>query len=147
MIFYTVLFLLCLIDRVTKIWAVTVCQYSSFDVNSWFTCSFALNRGVSWSLFHSDSPIQFFFVTLLVMVVVGFIVWSLFYNMRHGYSVYGEWLVLVGACSNLVDRFWYGGVVDFVLLHYQGWVWPLFNVADALIVIGIILMLFRDLRR
>ena len=58
--------------------------------------------------------------------------------------IFGEILVLAGSCSNLIDRFIYGGVVDFILLSYGDWSFPVFNCADVCIVIGIGLMLFEQ---
>nr|VFJ87981.1 MAG: signal peptidase II Aspartic peptidase. MEROPS family A08 [Candidatus Kentron sp. H]VFJ89958.1 MAG: signal peptidase II Aspartic peptidase. MEROPS family A08 [Candidatus Kentron sp. H] len=55
-------------------------------------------------------------------------------------------LVLGGALGNLWDRLALGAVVDFIDLHYQGWHWPTFNVADSAITVGA-LLLFITLTR
>ncbi len=49
--------------------------------------------------------------------------------------------ILGGALGNLVDRVAYGAVVDFVHLHAGSFSWYVFNVADAAIVIGVVLLL------
>jgi signal peptidase II len=49
-------------------------------------------------------------------------------------------LILAGALGNLIDRLRFGHVVDFVDLHWQGWHFPAFNVADAAISIGAVLL-------
>ncbi|MEM8853868.1 MAG: signal peptidase II, partial [Pseudomonadota bacterium] len=49
-------------------------------------------------------------------------------------------LILGGAVGNLVDRVVYGAVVDFVSMHYGQFSWYVFNVADAAIVIGVIVL-------
>lgn len=49
-------------------------------------------------------------------------------------------LALAGAIGNLIDRIRIGRVIDFIDFHYKGWHWPAFNVADASITIGIILL-------
>ena len=48
-----------------------------------------------------------------------------------------------GAIGNIVDRFHYGYVVDFIDLHW----WPVFNVADSCITIGVVLLLLSSLQR
>ena len=50
-------------------------------------------------------------------------------------------LILGGAVGNLIDRIFFGGVVDFLDFHWRGVHWPAFNVADSAITIGMILFL------
>lgn len=56
-------------------------------------------------------------------------------------------LVFGGAVGNLIDRARFGAVVDFVDLHYRGWHWPAFNVADSAITVGVTLLALRLLLR
>ena len=56
-------------------------------------------------------------------------------------------LVLGGAIGNLIDRFRYGEVVDFLDFYFQSYHWPAFNIADSAICIGIGLMALELLRR
>lgn len=57
----------------------------------------------------------------------------------------GLTLVLGGALGNLIDRLVYGHVVDFLLVHYEGWSWPAFNIADSAISCGVVLLLLDGL--
>jgi signal peptidase II len=50
-------------------------------------------------------------------------------------------LIIGGAIGNAYDRLVYGYVIDFLVLYYQDWYWPAFNVADSAICIGAILMI------
>jgi len=52
-------------------------------------------------------------------------------------------LILGGALGNLIDRFRYGQVVDFLDFHAAGWHWPAFNVADSAITIGAVLLILE----
>ncbi len=61
---------------------------------------------------------------------------------RTNKQIIGETLVLIGAISNLADRFFYKGVIDFISISAYGWSWPAFNMADVYIVIGIFLIVF-----
>jgi signal peptidase II len=56
-------------------------------------------------------------------------------------------LIFGGAVGNLIDRARFGAVVDFVDVHYRGYHWPAFNVADSAISIGVVLLAFRLLLR
>jgi signal peptidase II len=52
-------------------------------------------------------------------------------------------LIFGGAVGNLIDRARFGAVVDFVDVHWRGWHWPAFNVADSAITIGVGLLALR----
>jgi signal peptidase II len=55
-------------------------------------------------------------------------------------------LIFGGAVGNLIDRARFGAVVDFVDVHWRGWHWPAFNVADSAISVGVVLLALRLLR-
>ena len=52
-------------------------------------------------------------------------------------------LIFGGAVGNLIDRSRFGAVVDFVDVHWRGWHWPAFNVADSAITVGVTLLALR----
>ena len=55
-------------------------------------------------------------------------------------------LVVAGGTSNLIDRIQIGAVVDFLDVHWQGWHWPAFNLADSYIVCAVCvwIVLYRN---
>ena len=55
-------------------------------------------------------------------------------------------LIAGGAIGNAIDRLRFGKVVDFIDVHYAGWHWPAFNLADAAITIGALLWGYSILR-
>jgi signal peptidase II len=56
-------------------------------------------------------------------------------------------LIFGGAVGNLIDRLRFGAVIDFVDLHFHGYHWPAFNVADSAITVGVALLALRLLLR
>ena len=54
-----------------------------------------------------------------------------------------EFLLLSGAVGNLIDRAQFGFVVDFIDVHVNGYYWPVFNLADSFIFLGVLLLLFE----
>ena len=54
-------------------------------------------------------------------------------------------LVMGGALGNVIDRIRFGAVVDFIQWHVAGWYWPAFNVADAAITVGAVLLVWEQL--
>jgi len=62
-----------------------------------------------------------------------------------GVDISAELFVLVGGVSNVIDRFLYGGVIDFIDLYIGNYHWYTFNLADAYIVMGIIFIVLRSI--
>jgi len=141
---YAVLFgVAFLMDRLTKAYAVRYAQ-ERLNINGIVSYILEFNRGISWSFFSSDDTRIFVAVTIFIAaIIVGLALYSFVCWMNHKHIV-GQVLVLAGALSNIVDRIVYGGVVDFMLLQYKSWSWPVFNLADACIVVGVALMLYQE---
>lgn len=143
MVLYSALWLIIVaIDRITKAWALQHCV-DQYAITPWLSCSLTFNRGVSWSLFHSESSTIFAAVTCLVMAVMVWVAVHAYHRYRDSETIYGEVFVLAGAFSNSIDRFFYGAVIDFIEFDFGYFVWPLFNFADIFIVIGVMVMMFE----
>ncbi len=109
----------------------------------------AFNTGAAFSFLADADGWQRWLFTAIALAASALIVWLL---RRGGDRLYlaGLAMILGGALGNLYDRLTIGTVVDFVLLHYRGWAWPAFNVADSAITIGAALLIvdsFRARRR
>jgi signal peptidase II len=53
--------------------------------------------------------------------------------------------VIGGALGNVVDRFLYGAVVDFLDFHIAGWHYPTFNIADSFVFIGVVVLCIHSM--
>ncbi|MDP2325439.1 MAG: signal peptidase II [Gammaproteobacteria bacterium] len=101
------------------------------------------NTGAAFSFLANASGWQNWFFSGVALAVSALILWWLFSQPAGRIVVpLGLTLVLGGAIGNLIDRLQHGYVVDFVLLYYDRWSFPAFNVADSAITVGVILMLF-----
>lgn len=118
-------------------------------VEGYLDLAYAENRGAAFSMLH-DAPewVRSVLFTTAGLVAVVF----LFYMFATGEG--GLWfaaavpLVVSGAVGNLVDRFRFGYVVDFIRFHLQdGWEWPTFNIADCTIAVGVAFLLIDGLRK
>ena len=112
-----------------------------------FDLTLVYNRGAAFSFLASASGWQRWFFTALGVGAAVFIVWLL---ARHGSQrlfAFALALILGGAIGNVIDRIARGQVVDFVLLHWQRFYWPAFNVADSAITVGAVLLVVDELRR
>jgi signal peptidase II len=104
------------------------------------------NRGVTFGLLSGDGAWNHVLLALLALVVAGFLVhWLRRAETRLVTFALGA--VIGGAVGNVIDRFRFGAVVDFVDVHAWGWHWYVFNVADAAIVCGVIALLGDALLR
>jgi signal peptidase II len=105
------------------------------------------NEGVAFSFFASGPDWQrWAFIALNVGVGVGILVWlrRLPATGQHLLAAALS-LVLGGALGNAIDRALWGHVVDFIRVHYEGWYFPAFNVADSAITIGAALVILDNL--
>ena len=128
------------LDRVTKYWALYVLE-GEHTVNNFLSYMCVLNRGVTWGMLHAQHEWLFVGVTILVMMMTGVLVRYTYARAQKGHVIIGELMVLAGSLSNIADRILYKGVVDFIVVSYGKYSWPIFNIADAAIVIGVGVML------
>lgn len=114
-------------------------------VEGFWRFTYAENHGAAFSFLANTSFGRWLLVAVGLVAVALFSAWAL--RLRHSLPLLGAALVLGGALGNLFDRIRLGYVVDFVQWHYQDrWSWPVFNVADAWIFVGA-LILFWGLRQ
>ena len=102
--------------------------------------SYVQNTGAAFGLFRGQ---QALFVCISLLVIA-WMVWELRGTPATAMAPAARWgcaLVLGGAAGNLIDRLRFGYVVDFIDLH----VWPVFNVGDSAITIGVTLLLLHHL--
>ncbi|MFC1894465.1 signal peptidase II [Candidatus Dependentiae bacterium] len=126
-----------LLDRCSKFAAVKLFQNKDYCVFPGFNLTLVWNRGVSWGLFSFDSAFLFYLLTIIIFsIIIVFFIYTVFL-FRKNENVFFEVLVFSGAVSNLIDRFIYKGVVDFIDIYVFSWHWPTFNIADMFVVIGI----------
>ncbi len=125
------------LDRITKYWALHYLAGGFKRVTSYFNFSLAWNRGVSWSLFSSEHPFYTHLLTAGILSVIVIFSFYLVAEYRQKKNIMFHIMILAGALSNVVDRFLYGAVLDFLQFHIGVWYWPTFNVADMFIVVGV----------
>jgi signal peptidase II len=135
------------LDWFTKQWASELLVlYRPQEVFSWLNMTLAHNYGAAFSFLSDAGGWQrWFFIVLSGVVSVVLLVWLMRLPREDWLTGLGLALILGGAVGNLVDRIELGFVVDFVDVHYAGWHFPAFNVADSAITCGVILLLLDAL--
>ncbi|AKS42679.1 signal peptidase II [Wenzhouxiangella marina] len=118
--------------------------YRPVPITDWLNFTLAHNEGAAFSFLAGAGGWQrWFFSSVAVLISIILLIWLWRLPNRSRLLPVAIVLVLGGAIGNLVDRIRYGYVVDFIDVHYQGWHWPAFNLADSAIVLGVILLLIE----
>lgn len=114
-------------------------------VTSFFNLRFVANDGVSLGLLRAGDPVaRWLLVAMTGAIAIGVLVWMLREPRRPDQFALG--LVLGGAAGNILDRVRLGYVVDFADLHFGAWQpFLVFNLADAAITIGVLILFARAL--
>lgn len=141
MIYFLSLIIPLILDRITKLLALAYIHEPVPCVPG-LTLTLVKNRGISWGMLYSSGSLLFMLTTIMVCIIVIFLAVITYKNWVQSKPVFGNLLVISGALSNIVDRFWYSGVIDFIELSYKQYIFPVFNVADCAIVIGAMFMFY-----
>lgn len=128
-------------DQVTKTLVVQAANNQPETTLKVFTPFLAFvyvrNTGVAFSLFSQQGVLAL----LIPVVIAGVVVTFMRYLPRNVLLLQiSMGMILGGALSNLIDRLRQGYVVDFIEAHAGQHIWPLFNVADSSIVVGVALL-------
>lgn len=136
-----------LVDQITKWWALAaLALHRPVAVLPFFNLTLVHNDGAAFSFLAGAGGWQrwlFVVVTLAVAAVIA--AWLARSGHRHAGLATALALILGGAVGNLIDRLRFGYVVDFLDFHAAGWHWPAFNVADAGITCGVVLLVALSL--
>ena len=124
--------LVLVLDQLTKAFILTILKpFTSYPVTEFLNFILVYNKGAAFGFLSNstfDANKLFLFGVL----------WTL--RPGRSQSATGIWLIIGGALGNLVDRIVHGHVVDFIDFHYAGWHYSTFNLADACITVGAVLI-------
>jgi signal peptidase II len=134
-----------LVDQASKAWAVRTLRFGSdvTIIQGFVDFVYTENRGIAFGQLQEGGAFgRWFFVTLAVGATLA-VLYYFFRTPRNDDRVLGACaLLLAGIAGNLTDRVRLGYVVDFIVLHVEQYHWPTFNVADASICLGALLLAF-----
>ena len=134
------------VDQATKWWVLLDVMNPPrvIDVTPFFNLVLVWNRGVSFGMFSNDSMVGVWILSLLALVIVGFLTnWLRKAESRRVAISLG--LVIGGALGNVIDRAVHAAVLDFLDFYVGSFRWPAFNAADSFITVGAILLIADSL--
>ncbi len=144
---YALAALVFVLDQLSKYWILEVVrlpEIGSIPVLPVFRLTFVQNAGVSMGLFTAGSDLQrWLLVAVTGAIAIAVAIWITREKNRWDVAALG--LVLGGAIGNILDRARFSYVVDFLHVFWREWSFWVFNIADAAITIGVLMLLGRAL--
>ena len=135
-------------DQLTKVLILDSYRLGdSTYITSFFNIVRAHNTGAAFSFLAGASGWQRWFFTAIGVTAAVFIIWLLRSHAGQKLFSFALACILGGAIGNVVDRLLHGYVVDFVQVHWRGWYFPAFNVADSAITVGAACLILDELLR
>lgn len=140
-----VAFLIIVIDQVTK-WIIASSMKigDSYEViPNFLNITSHRNNGAAWGIL-SGKMFFFYIITVIILIVL-----VLFFIKETQYNLFMQLaisLLFAGALGNFIDRLLNGEVVDFIDTNIFGYDFPIFNVADSSLTIGVILVIIALLK-
>ncbi len=99
-----------------------------------FSLNYTVNTGAAWGVFSGHSGLLF---ALRTVVILGLISYLLFFR-REETPQFALWVVATGAIGNALDYIFYRHVIDFFHFVFWGYSFPIFNLADSYITLGVV---------
>lgn len=132
------------LDQISKYCVELFLPYeTAIPVLPFFALYRTFNEGIAFSMLAGQSG---FFIVAMRLVIVAAVLWWWRRSLTAGILLHcGFALIVAGAIGNLIDRFLYGHVIDFILLHTENWSFAVFNLADSFITIGACLVGLHEL--
>lgn len=134
------------LDQATKwfVLAVIMQPPQIIPITPFFNLLLTWNRGISFGLFNSASPLGTWIFSGIALAIVGvLIVWL---KREHSLAItIAIGVIIGGAIGNVIDRLRFGAVADFLDVHIAGFHWPAFNISDSFITMGALYLIVESL--
>ncbi len=133
------------IDQWTKRWVVTHMAVAEQIpiIEGFFSITSHRNRGAAFGILQNQ---QWLFISITIVVVIFLLIYIWRLRNEQPMTTFALSLVLGGALGNFIDRVRTGEVVDFFHFQYDVYHFPIFNVADSVIVTGVIILVILTLK-
>ena len=143
MIILTIAFLV--IDIVSKLVVSNfmVVNDSILVIKNFLYITYVKNTGAAWSIFSGET----LGLIIVSLIIISFIIYYISKNKPSTkIEKIGYGMILGGSFGNLLDRIIYGYVIDFLDFNIFGYNYPIFNLADTFIVVGVFILIVCSIR-
>lgn len=139
------LFFLFSLDRLSKFYILQQNNLKpnfNIEVTSFLDFNLVWNQGIAFGLLAFDDVLIYNFISFIIALVITFLIIQSF--REESFRRYVYLLICGGALGNFYDRVAYGAVVDFIDFNYNNFHWFIFNVADIMITVGILILILSE---
>jgi signal peptidase II len=140
-------FAIVILDRWTKLLVMQhLSLHSPYAVMPFLNFTLTFNTGTAFSFLSFASGWQIWlFVGLAVIVCLSILIWMSRIPRQAYWLAASLALIFGGALGNLIDRLYYGYVIDFIDVYVKNWHYPTFNLADSAICVGVVILIIHML--
>lgn len=134
-----------MVDQVSKAWAVKSLRavHDITIIRGFLDFVYTENRGIAFGQLQEGGAVGRWFFVILAVAAASGVLYYFLRTPRNDDRILGACaLLLAGIIGNLTDRVRFGYVIDFVSAHAGSYHWPVFNVADASICLGALLLAY-----
>ena len=111
-------------------------------IDNFFYITYVKNTGAAWSIFSGVTIL----ITIITLIIVAILIYYIINHKLNKIETVSYALILGGAIGNLLNRIMYGYVIDFLDFKIFNYDYPIFNIADISIVIGVFLLIIAMIR-
>ncbi len=143
---FCIVLLINLYERYLKVFCNQILQYGEcLKLLSFLDLTLIYNRGIAFSLFTNQIAFQRLFLIILGITASIIIIKILFYLKNQIVFKLSLSMILSGVIGNTIDRIIDGYVTDFILIKWNNWSFPVFNLSDFCISLGLIIFSCRKI--
>lgn len=136
-------------DQITKF--AILAKFQDFErlniIPHFFDLTLVYNYGAAFSFLANAGGWQKYFFVALAFVISGWLANEIRKGEMGKLGNFAAAMIIGGAFGNVIDRFIHGKVVDFLLVYYENWHYPAFNVADSFICVGAALLVIDGIKQ
>jgi len=127
-----------ILDQISKLLIVSKLPLgeSKTIIKKFFYITHVNNTGAAWGMFSNNTIL----LIIISILFTGFFIYFIEHNKLKLYEEISSGLILSGIIGNMIDRIFRGYVVDFLNIYIFGYDYPVFNIADTFIVVGVIVL-------
>ena len=143
--FSVILSIFC-IDRLTKVYVIFLNEKnmsSELFVSKYLNINLIYNDGIAFGLLSFDDKLYYDLLTGIICLITLIILWMIY--KTKGTEKFAFMMVFGGSLGNIFDRLYYSSVPDFIDIHFKGFHWFIFNVADIFITLGVLILIIVEL--